>query len=88
MIRLIRRAAASIGEDRLGFPVSELGTHSVRSGAAMAMHLDGVPVYSIQLIGRWSSDAFMRYIRAQVQEFAQKISGRMIRHQDFFSIPD
>jgi len=54
----------------------------------MAMHLDGVPTYSIMLIGRWASDAFMGYIRRQVMEFAQNISTRMIIHQDFFSIPD
>jgi hypothetical protein len=44
MIRLIRAAAHSIGAERLGFHPHKLGTHSIRSGAAMAMHLDGVPM--------------------------------------------
>lgn len=35
----------------------EIGTHSIRSGAAMAMYLGGVPVFAIMMIGRWSSDA-------------------------------
>jgi hypothetical protein len=87
MISLIRRAAKSIGSKRLGFDPKELGTHSIRSGAAMAMHLDGVPVYSIMLIGRWSSDAFLRYLRPQVKEFTQHIAKRMIQHQHFFSVP-
>jgi hypothetical protein len=88
MTKLIRKAADHIGAENLGFHSSDLGTHSIRSGAAMAMHLDAVPTYSIMLIGRWSSDAFMRYIRVQVMEFAQKVASRMIRHQNFMSIPD
>ena len=88
MITLIRSAATLIGEDKLGFPASELGTHSIRSGAAMAMCLEGVETFQIKLIGRWSSDAFLRYIRKQVMEFAQNVSGRMIRTPDFYSIPN
>lgn len=83
----IRSTAASIGEDVLGFKPSELGTHSIRSGAAMAMYLDNVPTYVIMLIGRWSSDAFLRYIRRQVQEFTSGISRRMIKHTSFFHVP-
>jgi hypothetical protein len=88
MISLIRKAGHSIGAAKLGFDPSRLGTHSIRSGAAMAMHLANVPVYTIMLIGRWSSDAFLRYIKVQVQEFAQNVSGRMILNQDFYSVPD
>ena len=34
----------------------------------MAMYLGDCPVYSIMMIGRWSSDAFLRYIRKQVEQ--------------------
>ena len=53
----------------------------------MAMYLAGVPVFTIMLIGRWSSDAFLRYIRRQVQEFSAGVSRRMILTPDFFTIP-
>eukprot|EP00978_Attheya_sp_CCMP212_P021308 scaffold62029_cov65-Attheya_sp.AAC.1 len=43
----------------------DIGTHSIRSAAAMAMYLAGVPVFTIMLIGRWSRDAFLHYIRRQ-----------------------
>ena len=47
------------GEGRLvGFPVSKIGTHSLRAGAAMAMFLAGVPAETIQLIGRRRSQKF------------------------------
>jgi hypothetical protein len=53
----------------------------------MAMYLAGVPVFTIMLLGRWSSDAFLRYIRKQVKEFSTGISQKMIHHEDFFTIP-
>ena len=49
----------------------------------MAMYLGGVPVFAIQIIGRWSSDAFMRYIRKQVEEFTFDVSARMLTMQTF-----
>ena len=63
----LRSAAKTIGTQKLGFSPTEIGTHSIRSGAAMAMYLDEVPVYTIMLNGRWSSDAFLLYIRKQVE---------------------
>ena len=61
--QVLRGAVALFGEDRLGFTIKDFGTHSIRSGAAMAMYIDNVHVYTIMIIGRWSSDAFLRYIR-------------------------
>ena len=31
------------------------------------------------LIGRWSSDAFLRYIRKQVEEFGSDVAKKMIK---------
>eukprot|EP00957_Ditylum_brightwellii_P140644 10714155-Ditylum_brightwellii.AAC.1 len=56
---LIRFSVIAIGEDKLGLKASEVGTHLNRSGTAMTMYLAGVPVYTILLIGQWSSDAFL-----------------------------
>ena len=83
----LRAAAHSIGEASLGFKISEIGTHSIQSSAAMAMYLDEIPVYTIMLIGRRSSDAFLLYIRKQVEQFSQNVSSRMIKNLDFSHIP-
>jgi len=80
---LCRDGVVPIGETKLGICRSEIGTRSIRSEAAMAMYLAGVPVFSIMLIGRWSSTAFLKYIRKQVQEFSQGISSKMIEVQSF-----
>ena len=68
-----------IGEDSLGFKADDVGTHSIRSGSAMAMHLGECQVYTIMLIGRWSSDAFLRYIRKQIEQFSHNVAQRMCR---------
>ncbi len=56
-------AVVAVGEDSLGFKARKIGTHSIRSGAAMQMFLSKCPIYTIMLIKHWSSKAFLRYIR-------------------------
>jgi len=80
---LCRDRVVASSKTKLGIHRSEIGTRSIRSGAAMAMYLAGVPVFLIMLIRRWSSTAFLKYIRKQVQEFLQGISSKMIKVQSF-----
>jgi hypothetical protein len=49
----------------------------------MAMYPAGVPIFSIMLIGPWSSLAFLKYIRNQVQEFSHSIQSKMTEIQSF-----
>ena len=78
MTNALQDAIRVIGEDVLNIKTSDVGTHSIRSGAAMAMFIGGCPVFMIMLIGRWSSDAFMKYIRKQIEEFSHNVSQKMI----------
>jgi hypothetical protein len=77
---ILKDCFVAIGETKLGIHRSEVRTHSIRSGAAMAMYLAGVPIFSIMLIGSWSSLAFLKYIRKQVQEFSFGISLQTFKH--------
>ena len=52
MKSMLTTAASIFGMEKLGFEPTELGTHSIRSGRAMAMYLDEVPIYTIILLGR------------------------------------
>ena len=88
VIDALRDAVGAIGEARFEFKKEDVGTHSIRSGAAMAMYLGECPVFMIMLIGRWSSDAFLRYIRKQVMEFIQNVAKKMLSCQNFRHIPD
>ena len=83
-IRLI--ATVMGGKDRFGFEPKEIGTHSVRSAAAMAMCLAGAPACTIMLVGRWKSDSFLRCIRKQVKEFTMGVSTKMTSRTTFFTL--
>jgi hypothetical protein len=87
LLKRLRFATTSIGSESLGFTAKEVGLHSAHSGAAMAMYLAHVTVFTIMLLGCWLSDAFLRYIRKQVKEFSNGISSKMIQHEHFFTIP-
>jgi hypothetical protein len=87
ILRRLRLGVTLIGKDELGYGPEEVGLHSLRSGAAMSMYLQGIPVYVIMLLGRWSSDAFLRYIRRNVQEFSKDVSRKMIANPLFFTVP-
>jgi hypothetical protein len=49
-----------------GYDYQHIGTHSIRSGAAMALYLADTHPHKIMLLGRWSSDAFILYLRPEV----------------------
>jgi hypothetical protein len=77
-----------MGPERLGFTANEVGTHSNRLGGAMGMFLAGTPIYMIMLMGRWSLDTFMRYIRKQVLQLSHGISTRMLTYNEFYTVPN
>ena len=54
----------------------------------MAMYLANVPTFAIMMIGRWSSDVFLKYIRKQVEQFSHNVPRRMIGNEDFFTTPN
>jgi hypothetical protein len=41
------------------YGTAKIGSHSIRSGAAMALFLNGDSPHKIMILGRWSSDAFL-----------------------------
>jgi hypothetical protein len=73
---------------KLGFHPDEVGTHSNRLGGAMGMFLAGTPVYTIMLMGQWSFDAFMRYIRKEVLSLSHGITSKMLTFEHFYTVPD
>jgi hypothetical protein len=86
VLKQLRDAAAAVGEKKLGFPVDRIGTHSIRAGAAMAMFLAGVPCETIQLIGRWRSRTFMKYLRIQVTALTRGVTTKMTSLRSFFTV--
>ena len=67
-----------MGKSNLGFTEKDVGTHSVHSSTVMHLFLNKVSTNQIMLLGRWLSDAFLRYIRRQEQEFSSGLNECMI----------
>ena len=68
-ITLLRAAVAQTDYEAIGLTLPRIGLHSLRTSAAMAMYINKIPVDTIKLLGRWSSDAFLRYIRPHTEQF-------------------
>ena len=73
----IKRAASEIGLFKLGYTPSDVSSHSLRAGGAMAMHLNGIDTNTIQKMGRWKSNTFLMYIHEQISAFATGVSIKM-----------
>ncbi len=58
------------------FPSNEIAGHSLRAGGATALALVGTPVERIQMISRWSSQAFFIYLRQNPILLQSSISGQ------------
>ena len=84
-LKMLRDFIRSIDYKSLGLIISRIGLHSLRSSAAMAMYMNHIPVYTIMLLGRWSNDAFLRYIRKQVEQFGHNVAKLMIQNPVFHS---
>jgi hypothetical protein len=84
----LKDAISANGEDSLHIAANKIGTHSIRLGAAIAMFLGKCPVFLIMMIGQWSSDAFLHYIRKQVKEFNHNVSRKMLTHMFQRHIPN
>jgi hypothetical protein len=87
LIAAMKDTIQAIGEDVPNIKKEEIGTHSIRLGAAMAMFLSNCSVCLIMMIGHWSSDAFLRYIQKQVEQFSHNISQRMTKQMFHWHIP-
>jgi len=87
-IQFLRDFIKSVDYEARGLDPERIGNHSNRSSAAMAMYLNKVPVCTIMLLGRWSSDAFLRYIRPQVAQLTNGVAKQMIENPSFYTVPN
>ncbi len=88
VLQLLRRTCVIYdGVNKYGIAESEIGTRSIRSGAAMALALQGGNSdKKIMMLGRWKSVAFLDYIRPQVLEWAGDMSSEMAKTISFLDV--
>jgi hypothetical protein len=63
--------------------------HGIRIGATLFYLLLGLPIEAMKVMGRWSSDAFLRYLRKHAQVLTPLIQANPDAHKSFsqFIIP-
>ena len=86
--RALRAAVHFLGEPELGFTQSDIEAQSLRAGGAMALLCADVDQDKIQLLGRWRSDAMLRYLHVQAQPFLHRFAERMATHGSFVLLPN
>ena len=67
--KAVKDGAHAIGlfSSTSGYAESDVSSHSLRAGGALAMHLVGVSAQQIKIQGRWKSTTFENYIHTTDQ---------------------
>ena len=82
----VKSAVTQLGLVNNGLHQDLVGSHSLRAGGAMAMHLQGIDTNTIKKMGRWSSDTFLMYIHEQMSAFSTGVSHKMSTNVCFHNI--
>ena len=83
---LLRTAAATV-EHVTGIPPAKIQAYSLRSGGATALLCAGTNPILIQLIGRWKSDAMLRYLRTMATALTAPLAQKMLDHGSYTFVP-
>ena len=74
-------AIEAFGQTKLGMKKKKL-EHTQYERGQRLQWVGECPVYDIMMIGRWTRDAFLLYIRKQVEYFRHTVSSKMLRFPD------
>ena len=87
---LLRKVCAqNDGQRKYGYSKDEIGTRSIRSGAAMSLAVQGGHTdEKIRILGRWKSLAFLTYIRPQVLEWSGGMATDMAKTMSFTDVSE
>jgi hypothetical protein len=73
---------------RTGIPTSDISARSLRAEGAMAMLVRSIDLNNIRMLGRWHSDAMMRYLHIQAQPIIGNYSSLMFNNGAYTFQPD
>jgi len=73
----LRQSVAVLGPS-IGLLPEDVSSKSLRAGGAMAMLCAGIDPNRTQLLGRWRSDAMLRYLHVQAYPLISDIAPKML----------
>jgi hypothetical protein len=80
--------AMTMNYTKTGITATEISVHSLRAGGAIFMLCGKIDFDSIQMMGRWHSDAMMRYLHIQAQPIINKYAAKMYNRGTYTFLPD
>ena len=83
----LRQAAKAVFHTT-GIPPSKITGQSLRSGGATALLCANWDRDKVQLLGRWQSDAMLRYLRLQAMQITSQAAKAMLQHGCYTFHPD
>jgi len=87
IVRVVKAAVRSSGlAGKGGYPIEQVGSHSLRAGGAMAMYLNKHTAIEIQRAGRWTSDTFLEYIHCQIDASTRGLAQSMSKSIPFMNM--
>ena len=87
VITSLLRQAVSNSNIPTGIVPTDITAKSLRATGAMSLINQGIDASEIHLIGRWKSDAMLRYLHVQAHNIMQGYSARMLQGGQFNLIP-
>jgi hypothetical protein len=73
---------------QMGLHPDDISARSLRAGGAMALFNENIDHNIIQMLGRWHSDAMMRYMHLQSKPIMREFAATMFNHGAYTLIPD
>jgi hypothetical protein len=77
IVAAVRHAAAADNLVAAGFDLRRIGSHSLRSGGAVNLKLNGYDHDIIKKLGRWSSNTYLHYIQNSIGELTTGVATKM-----------
>jgi hypothetical protein len=84
---VLRLATVATGH-QTGVNTDDISTLSLRSGGAMALRKGKIDHNTIRMLGRWHSDAMMRYLHLQSKPIMREFVATMNNRGAYTFLPD
>jgi hypothetical protein len=82
------RHAITMNYHRTGIHATEVSERSLHPGGAMEMMCRKIDMNNIRMMGRWHSDAMMRYLHVQAQPIIERYTENMFNNGTYIFQPD
>lgn len=79
ILKKLKAVVKVMGEEDLGLKPNDIGLHSLRASYALILSLMGASDSKIMLLGRWKSEAFLKYIKRQIIKMRDKTAYKAVR---------